>query len=110
MKPNRFPHRVQIQRDTSAVRDAHGQHTPSWVTIARRWASIRPDAGREAVIGGSVESDVSHIISLRDSAGMRPDDRLLFGERIFEVISVINAYEKGALYDVRCKEYIDPML
>lgn len=97
--------RVAIQTATRP-RDDYGEPIPSWSTDATVWASIEPLNGRELVSAQQQHAETTHRVRMRFQPGttVTAQKRLLFGSRIFEIISVINHKEKKRMLELLCKE------
>ncbi|MDW7651312.1 MAG: phage head closure protein, partial [Bacillota bacterium] len=78
----------------------------AWVDIGTVWASIEPLSGREFFAAQQVNAEVSTKITLRYKAGIKPEMRVLFAGRVFEILSVINLEEKNIQFVLMCKEVL----
>ena len=87
MNAGRLRDKLSIQASTE-TRDAHGQGILTWATIATVWGRIEPLRGRELFQAQQVESRVDTRITIRRYAGLTANHRILFGSRIFELVSV----------------------
>lgn len=96
-------HRLEIQT-ASASPNAYGEPILTWSTVATRWGSIDPLAGRELWQARQVSPDVSHKVTLRYYAGLTPKCRLVFGSRTFEVESVLTIDERKRFMVCVCHE------
>lgn len=93
----RLRHRVLLQRCTGAV-DDYGDPLYSdddqWTTEAAVWAAIDPVSGRELYAAEQAQSAVSHKIRLRYRQGVSAAWRVLYGNRVFRILSVIDWEER----------------
>jgi len=105
MNPGQLRHRITIQDLTSTV-DAYGSPTDAWTDICTIWAGIIPLSGRSFFEAEMVNSEVSHKINIRYRTGIKPDMRVKYGTRYFQIISVINFQEANADVQLMCKELI----
>tara|TARA_R110000751_G_scaffold23055_4_gene64243 strand:- start:1700 stop:2026 length:327 start_codon:yes stop_codon:yes gene_type:complete len=96
-------HRVSIQTESTAV-DTYGEPTASWSTDATVWASIEPTSGNEVSIGEGQAGIITHRIFMRYTANASPKKRLLFGSRIFGIVTVLNHEERNEFMQLQCKE------
>jgi len=62
-----------------------------------------PDGYGEAQ---QVSSALSHKIILRYLDGVKPQMRVLYGSRIFHIVSVINVEERNEVLELLCEEEI----
>lgn len=100
MDPGKLNHRItfQIQNLDSEEEE--------WNDIVTTWASINPISGREYYQAETINSDLTHKVRLRYRKGITPDMRILYKDRIFNIVSVINEYEKNAILQLMCRELI----
>lgn len=105
MEAGKLRHRVYLQ-SKSATRDSYGAEVVTWVTEKTVWAAIEPLFGREYFLAHQTQADVDYRIRIRYYDGLRPDWRILFGTRIFEIKSVINMVERDREMILMCKEYV----
>tara|TARA_R110000744_G_scaffold66072_9_gene135102 strand:- start:2652 stop:2978 length:327 start_codon:yes stop_codon:yes gene_type:complete len=96
-------HRVSIQTESTAV-DTYGEPTASWSTDATVWASIEPTSGNEVSIGEGQAGIITHRIFMRYTANASPKKRLLFGSRVFGIVTVLNHEERNEFMQLQCKE------
>lgn len=90
-------HRVLLQSYTGAV-DDYGDPLYSdddhWTTEATVWAAIDPVSGKEFYAAEQAQSSVSHKIRLRYRQGVSAAWRVLYGSRVFRILSVIDWEER----------------
>lgn len=99
--------RVAIQSATGA-QGATGEPTKTWSTDATVWASIEPISGREVFAAQLVVADVTHRVRMwyRSDVTITPEKRLLYGARVFEIVSAMNIDEHNAEWEILCKETV----
>ena len=89
----RLRHRVLLQSCTGAV-DDYGDPLYSddeqWTTEAAVWAAIDPVSGREFYAAEQAQSSVSH----KYRQGVSAAWRVLYGSRVFRILSVIDWEER----------------
>lgn len=100
-----FRHRIAITEIQNSV-DANGDPTETWVAFDSRWASIAPQSGTEVIEGDRATSDVTHRFGMRFVSGLTPANRITFGDREFEIVSVLNTDETGVEHVVEAKEVV----
>ena len=99
MDIGRMKHRITFQ-----VQDLEQEET--WNDILSTWANINPISGKEYYSAETINSDLTHKIRLRYRKGITPDMRVIYNDRIFYIISVINEYEKNTMLQLMCRELI----
>ena len=87
--------RVTIQAYRKS-RDSYGAEVETWIDLhAGVWASIEPLIGREYMAAKQLTAEVSHKIRMRYIAGIVPTMVIVWGEREFEIVSVLNVREQN---------------
>ena len=77
-------------------RDSYGAEVETWIDLHTGvWASIEPLIGREYMAAKQLTAEVSHKIRIRYIAGLLPTMRIAWGDREFEIISIINVAERN---------------
>ena len=97
--------RIEIQAATR-VSDEMGGFTETFSTIATVWAAIWPLSATETVQSMQTDMVVSHRIRMRYRSMMRPSWRLKFGEKFYNIVSIINPNMKNEYLDIMAKETV----
>jgi SPP1 family predicted phage head-tail adaptor len=106
MRSGNLRHRIAIQTDTETL-DADGGVVHSWATAATRWGSIKPVSGDEKIDGQRFIATTTHLIKIRYYSGtLGASQRLLFGSRVFGILSVTNEFERDRSMLIMCKEQL----
>ena len=105
MKIGTLRHRVKIQTYT-AFRDSFGAEEPEWTDVATAWASVTPISGKEYFASAQLNAELTTKITMRYLCGITPKMRVVFDERIFEIVSVINYEERNVEINLLCKESV----
>lgn len=100
MDPGKLNKRITFQLQDLDSEDEY------WKDIATTWANINPISGKEYYSAETINSDLTHKIRLRYRRGITPDMRIIYNDRIFYIISVINEYEKNTMLQLMCRELI----
>lgn len=95
----RLRHRIKIQ-SLGLADDGMGGQTEAWSDMANVWASIEPLTGKELFIAQQVESNVTHKITMRYLAGITTKHRILFGSRVFEIVSIRDEEERNKVLEI----------
>lgn len=89
-----YSSRVRLERQNRAA-DAFGNAlAPTWADLGSRWADIRPEAGREQLEAGRLESTGRAVVAMRRcalTASLTAADRLV----------VVAGPMAGAVYNIR---------
>ena len=100
INPGELRHRITFQLQDLDSEDE------DWKDIATTWANINPISGKEYYSAETINSDLTHKIRLRYRKGITPDMRIIYNDRIFYIISVINEYEKSTMLQLMWRELI----
>lgn len=95
--------RVVIQAPTR-VADGMGNFTETWGEIATVWMALWPLSATETVNSMQTGMTISHRGRMRYRSVMRPFWRLKFGEKFYNIVSIINPNMKNEYLDILAKE------
>ena len=98
-----FRHRITLQELVTG-QDEAGQPVQEWQDVATVWAAVEPLRGREYWAAAQVQSEVTTRIRIRYRSGVRPDMRVLYGGRVFNVTAVIDPEERHMELQLMCRE------
>lgn len=82
--------RIDLQRAT-LVKDEFNEDVPTWFTFATVWAEKRDVSDGERVKAAEVAAEISTRFTILWStqvSDLSPKDRILFGDRVFDIYSV----------------------
>ena len=110
---SRLKHRMTLQQEVTSA-DGAGGYVKSWADVAQLWAEITPISttgaangrmsGRELLLGGQLQPEISHRITLRFQEGVTPAMRLVYDGRIFNIRHVANVQEQGEVLELLAQE------
>jgi SPP1 family predicted phage head-tail adaptor len=96
--------RIDIQGITKTT-DGMGGFTETYTTIASSVAAaIWPVSGKEQIQAGQNKMTITHRIRIRYRNNMKSAYRVKFGDRYFDIESIINPSERNELLEMLCKE------
>ena len=95
--------RSELQRET-LVSDGIGGGVKLWEKYADVWAYIKPTSGREALFGMQLEHVITHDVFIRYRSGVVASDKLVYNDREFNIVSIINVEERNVWLRLRCEE------
>lgn len=96
-------HKVSFQHPT-LIQDSIGGSTTTYATYQDAWVELTPAKASQKWQAQQLSLRVSHKIKCRYFDGLKSDDRVLFGSRIFEVQEIINAEERNIYYELVLNE------
>ena len=106
MRAGQLRHRIAIQESTDTA-DGAGGFTSSWSAISGMSsvpAAIWPLSSKESLDSMKLELQVTHKIRIRYRSGITAKNRILFGTRIFNIISLTNHDERNKTWDILATE------
>jgi len=121
MRAGLLRHRITIQFNTPTQND-FDEWVDSWSDWATVWASIEPLRGKSYFEAKQANSEVEGLIRIRyrgegsmefpytfpiTFGGIRPTMRIKFGDRYFNIISVIQPFERKRELNLLYKEELD---
>lgn len=82
------------RRDTDV--GVTGQPVDTWKVFKQAWASLAPVSAREFFASSGQRATVTHKIQMRyGSVTVRPSDRARLGDRVFDIVSIVNENERN---------------
>lgn len=103
MKAGDLRHKVQIQ-NPSETGDSQGGAEFTWTTAGSAWAAIEPLSSREQSYQATIQISATHKVTMRYTPLVTNRSRLLYGARVFEIISRVNSEERGEQLILVCNE------
>ena len=105
MRSGNLKHKIEIQQYTS-TRSETGAQIKEWSEFKTVYASIVPQSAREFFSAG-MHAEATHKIEMRYIPGVKPDMRIKYGARIFEISAPpINIRELNKTLQIVCKELL----
>jgi len=86
MRAGRLNKLVTIQQ-VIETRDSKGGVVESWGSFAEVWASIEPLVGREYFESKQINAELTAKIRIRYLEGVHSKMRILYDDRVFEIVS-----------------------
>lgn len=103
-KTGKRRHLVEIQENRPITNEVN-EKVPDWVTLPPQcFASITQLSGNEAVLGLQVNAEATHQINIRYRPDVKPEMRVKFGNRVFDINSVDNVEERNWELDMVATE------
>jgi SPP1 family predicted phage head-tail adaptor len=102
--------RITFQSESTSS-DSGGGSTLAWVDVATVWAEVKPVAGfanhgiaAEKFNAGQMEDRAQFIVTTRFVSGITTKMRILFGVRVFNILSIANVDERGEILRIWAEE------
>ena len=106
MRMGHFRHRVTIQQQ-GAGQDAWGAPSAGWSEVVTTWAAIEDQSGADQFSAEHYRADVTHRVRIRYRSGLSPDMRILYDGREFDILHIVNVYERDRQLHLLCKERVN---
>ncbi|QIM63151.1 head-tail adaptor protein [Pasteurellaceae bacterium Orientalotternb1] len=103
MNIGRLRHRIRLQKQRNRPSD-YGATIDEWHDVHHVWAEVKPLSGREYFAAAQIQSEVTTQIWLRYLPNVDSTMRVVFGERIYDILSVINRKSLNKTLLLQCKE------
>ena len=108
MRAGTLRHQVIIQRPDYTQDPVTGEMTPSWIEVAKTWASVEPLSTREFVAAAANQSKVSARIVIRYRIGIDATMRILHRDKIYNIEGVLADKVSGLEYlTLPCSEGVN---
>ena len=98
-------HQVKILKSI-ITKDALGQEVEKLEVEKTVWASIEPLSGKEYFSAKQVNSEVNFKITIRYIDSLLPHWVVKFGQRVFNIESIINFEERNKYLQLLCSEKV----
>ena len=111
MNPGDLRHRIEVQTYTPVI-DPHGGQNGTWATTSTIWGSVQTLTGRKLELARQIDIEASVEIITRycgtgETAAITHANRLVYNDRDFEIITIVNENERNIMNRIICKEQID---
>jgi len=103
MRAGELRHRITLQTPVEAA-DGMGGVTTTWIIFKTVWAAIWPLRGAEYITAQQVQSELTHKVRIRYLANLTPKHRIRWGDRYFDIQSIINPDERNIYFEMMCRE------
>jgi SPP1 family predicted phage head-tail adaptor len=103
----RLRHRLTLQQEVKTD-DGAGGYVRTWQNVADLWAEISSvnlkSYGNEIFHFGKIQSEISHKVIIRYRNTISTNMRLLFGNRVFNIRSILNKDENNEILELLVEE------
>ena len=109
MEIGRLSKRITLYK-FGEVTDSMGQETQQLIPIATIWGDLRPVRGNEYYEVQKIQAKVSHKLYIRFHSAYADMDTnwyIGYGDKIFDVVSVINVDLADKMFEIYCNEHVN---
>lgn len=104
MKAGQLDQRVTVEQQVE-IQDGTGQVIVEWAVLAIRWAAVEPLRGRDYLVAQQIPvNELTTRIRLRYLRGVRPGDRVLHGDDVYDVVTVITPRSQRRETELMCRK------
>ena len=103
MRIGELRHRIVLQNKV-VTEDELKQQSETWTDVVTIWACVEPLSGKEYFAAKQTNAEVSVKFTLRYLNGVKPDMRVAFKDRFFEIKTIIDPKEKNRSLVLMCTE------
>ena len=96
MKPGKMRYRITLEQSIGN-QDDYGNVTDEWIDVCTVWADIVPLSGREYLAAEQNMSETQFKIYIRYRDGVTAKMRVLEGNHVYELLSVLGNRRSGML-------------
>ena len=97
---------VTIQK-RALVENAQNERIDTFSDVVTVWANVQGGVGREFWQAKQLNSEISGIMRMRFLTGIKPTMRVVFGNRIFEIVAVTDPNGRRRELVIWYKEALD---
>lgn len=102
----RLKHKIGFY-EFKTTQNEYGEMEKREVLICEAWCEIHPMQGDEKFLSKKVESSITHKLRLRYDKRVTSKMIIKYGNRKFEILSVISPYEAKRELVLVCKEVFE---
>ncbi|WP_410496488.1 phage head closure protein [Cellulosilyticum sp. ST5] len=106
MDIGRLNKRITFQQLLGKEKDKYGEIIENWGDVITVWAEISPMSGQQFFAAKQINSEITHNVYIRYREGLKPNMRVLFKGRVFEILYIMNIKEENRLLQIYCKELV----
>ncbi len=105
MRAGRLNTKIIIESVARSV-DSVGDTTDIWSTYATVWAEVRPQSGNEFFKAREVNSELTHVITMRWIDGITTKMRINNGGAYYDILSVFDPTTRKREMRLYCREQL----
>ncbi|HSQ97991.1 MAG TPA: phage head closure protein [Rickettsiales bacterium] len=102
---DRLNKRIVIQ-EKSNTSDGFGGYEESWSDLKTLWAEIKPISNFDDFEANQIGERISYIITIRYYDSLTTQHRIKYGDRIFNIIGIINPLENNQTMQIEAEEIL----
>ena len=104
MRFSRLRHRITFMKPTAASVNSMGEEILQYAHTLTVWAEVTPLTGREYEESQKIRAETTYRVTTRFFKDITNDMRILYNNREFDVVSVLNINERNRELQIICSE------
>jgi len=105
MRAGSLRHKITFQQLTVA-NDTWGHSAETWTDQVTTYAALWTLRGTERMESLKLDNEITHKIRVRYKRDLNPKMRIKFGERYFNILSMVDPDERHIYYEIMASEEI----
>lgn len=105
MNPGNLRHRITLQT-LNKTEDGTGGYLENWSDVVTVWAQVQPLNGTERYNWSQISNDIAYRVTIRYRPNITPDMRVKYGNKIFQIESIIDVDERHTELQLLCSEVV----
>ena len=106
MRAGELRNRITFQEPVH-TRDTFQADVITYTDVVTVWAAIDWESGRRFLEAAQLNAEVQGVVRIRYRDDVKPEWRIKFGDRYFEIISIANIQERRRELQLNVKEAQD---
>lgn len=104
MRAGQLKHLLSIERVTE-IQNSFGEPVREWQEVSKAYGAIYPIRGIERYMSMEKHAKATHEINIR-YISITPKDRIIYQNRVFEIISILNLGERNRQLKIIVEEQV----
>ena len=105
MRAGSLRHKITFQQLTVA-NDTWGHSAETWTDQVTTYAALWTLRGTERMESLKLDNEITHKIRVRYKRDLNPKMRIKYGERYFNILSMVDPDERHIYYEIMASEEI----
>lgn len=105
MRARSLKHKITFQSQSDTKND-FGEQEKNYIDVLTTWCSIQTITGREQFLSSQEYSTLSHKLRCRYSDKINTKQKIKFGDRIFNILAVLNIFEANRELEILVEEVV----
>jgi SPP1 family predicted phage head-tail adaptor len=99
----RLDRKISIQELIKSP-DGQGGKEQSWQEIFSTFANLKPMSANQVLFSANLQHRVTHKVYIRYRSGLNISQRIIYGDRIFQIRGIINIDERNRWLEISTEE------